>query len=128
MLETGKKLNLYIKSFLPSAIWAGLIFFLSDQGNLPSMNISTFDFIFKKSAHIFVYSVLYFLIFYGVQQVISKKYAPKAWYLPLIICICYAISDEVHQSIVPGRNATLRDISYDTLGASIVMLKKLNYI
>ncbi len=44
----------------------------------------------------------------------------RAWQKPLkyslIISICYALSDEFHQSFVPGRVMGLADICFDTAG------------
>ena len=37
----------------------------------------------------------------------------------LILYIIYAISDEIHQSFVPGRGPQLLDVIIDTSGASI---------
>ena len=34
----------------------------------------------------------------------------------LILSVLYAFSDEFHQSFVPGRDATLKDVLYDTAG------------
>ena len=41
------------------------------------------------------------------------------WLLPLIICLGYAGLDELHQSLTPGRYATIRDVGYDLLGMII---------
>ena len=76
----------------------------------------------------FVYGVLYALLFRGVAMTSPKD---KFWLLvtlPLLICLIYAASDELHQSLVPGRYATLRDIGYDMLGVTVVFLKKFAYI
>jgi VanZ family protein len=34
-----------------------------------------------------------------------------------VICVLYAITDELHQSIVPGRGPSRFDIMIDSLGA-----------
>ncbi len=52
----------------------------------------------------------------------------RAWSLPLILCLIYAITDEIHQSFVPGRYPTSTDIGYDMLGASVALLKTMNCI
>jgi VanZ family protein len=38
-----------------------------------------------------------------------------------ILTVGYAITDELHQGMVPGRNATLRDILIDALGATLAV-------
>ena len=49
-------------------------------------------------------------------------------YIPIIICILYAISDEIHQLFVPGRSGQVSDVLLDTLGAFTgIMIYKLIY-
>ncbi|MBX9720207.1 MAG: VanZ family protein, partial [Candidatus Obscuribacterales bacterium] len=50
----------------------------------------------------------------------SKSERRKLRYLiPLVFSCLYAISDEWHQSFVPGRTALASDVLIDTCGASI---------
>jgi len=74
----------------------------------------------------FVYAVLYWLIVKGFKK--SGYKFERIWLQALVICVIYAVTDELHQSAVPGRTATLRDIGYDLLGASLVFLSKFGYI
>lgn len=115
------------KAYLPAAAWAATIFLLSAQSTLPGLSVSAADFVFKKSAHIFVYAVLYFLLW----RAMIKTTAPtntRRWLLPLAMTLIYASIDEFHQIFVPGRFGTLRDVGYDMLGASIVFLRQYRYI
>lgn len=123
------KIRLWIKAFLPAVAWAGVIFTFSSQPTLPGFESGIFDFILKKFAHMFVYAVLYWLTARGVEMVIPTK-AKKDWwiFLPLLIVLVYAISDEFHQSLVPNRYPTWRDIGYDILGASLMFFRKYKYI
>ncbi len=115
-------------------IWASLIFLLSSQNQLPALYISFFDFVFKKTAHVFVYAVLFLLVYKAMTQsfVKTKLFQQKKQFyvisLSFILCLLYACSDEIHQSFVNGRTASLRDIGYDSLGMLIVILKKIKYI
>lgn len=116
----------FLLAFTPAIIWAGLIYWFSAQQVLPSLHLSTLDFLFKKTGHIVVYAVLYFLVLFGFKQVDAK---PKiSWWLSLITCLLYAISDELHQSHVSGRTASIRDVGYDFLGMSLVILRRMNFI
>lgn len=123
-----KNIRKYILAYLPSVLWATLIFFLSNQETLPSFTVSVLDYLFKKSAHMFVYAVLYFLIFRAYQESSPELFKKNKYIIPLLICFLYSISDEIHQSFVPGRYATLRDMGYDMLGASAVLLYQLKLI
>lgn len=113
---------------MPSLAWAGVIFLFSSQSVLPGLEQSFFDFFIKKIAHIIVYLVLYLLLAQGIEQTVKKSYARAFIYGPVLLCFLYAISDEIHQTFVPGRYGTLRDVGYDMLGVSIAFLKKHHYI
>lgn len=117
-----------IIAYLPPILWAGIIFILSSQATLPGLEESAYDFILKKLAHILVYLILYLLVFRAVQITIQEKQKKLILILPIVICLIYAISDEFHQSLVPGRYATLRDIGYDMIGVTTAFLKKYDYI
>lgn len=67
----------------------------------------------RKSAHFTEYLVLGLLFFNGF---FSSKAALKAFALALIIGVCYAASDEIHQFFVPGRTMKVTDIMIDGLG------------
>ena len=118
-----KVYSIHLKAYLPSALWALVIFILSDQRVLPGFNISLLDFVFKKLAHMFVYAVLYFLLFRAYQITHPAQELSRKYYLwPLLIALFYAISDELHQSVVKGRQANARDVAYDFLGMMSVLL------
>lgn len=129
-METLKSisLNQLVIAYVPPTLWAAGIFFLSSQGMLPSFEFSTVDFIFKKSSHMFVYGVLYFLLWRAVQQTVQGPQRTIHWLLPLVVTIIYSVTDELHQNTVPGRYGTFRDIGYDMLGTGIVFLLQYRYI
>lgn len=128
IFKNNINLKKLIIAYLPPVMWAGLIFLFSSQAILPGFEQSIYDFILKKLAHIFVYLVLYTLVVRGVTSTINKKYKNTIIFLPILICLIYAVSDEFHQSLVPGRYATFRDIGYDMLGVTIAFLKKFSYV
>jgi VanZ family protein len=122
----NSKTLISIKAFTPAILWALVIFIFSEQEMLPSLTLSALDFVFKKTAHIFVYAVLYFLLLKGFQKIGYSL--QKIWLKVLIICFLYAVSDELHQGTVAGRTATARDVGYDMLGASLIFLRQFGYI
>ena len=128
IFKSETSLQHIILAYLPPFLWAGVIFIFSSQALLPGFEESSYDFFLKKSAHIFVYLVLYLLVMRGVERTVKKKYEKIILFAPLGICLLYAISDELHQSFVPGRFGTLRDIGYDMLGVLIGFLRKYRYI
>lgn len=118
----------FCKAWLPPLLWAGFIFFLSSQSSLPKLEETLFDYVFKKSAHIFVYAVLYALVWRAIRFYSEQKHRAITLILPLAITILYAISDEFHQSTVVGRTASIKDVGYDFLGAifSLILVRKHN--
>jgi VanZ family protein len=123
-----KKIYAAINAWLPPIVWSGLIFFLSSQSVLPGFEETAWDYIFKKSAHMFVYAVLYALTWRAVRMQTHFKSTANHLLLPLILTMLYAASDELHQSTVVGRTATIRDVGYDFVGActALILLRKYN--
>lgn len=65
----------------------------------------------RKNAHFFIYMAL------GMNLLLSREKTGKREVLEVVgFIILYAISDEYHQSFVPGREASFRDVCIDTLG------------
>ncbi len=50
------------------------------------------------------------------------RYTNKSITLGIIICILYALSDELHQILTPGRTFKIYDIIIDSLGSVIAIL------
>lgn len=69
----------------------------------------------RKNAHFFIFLVLGIL----VKHALSKNGISglKGILLSLLICVLYAVLDEVHQRFVPGRQELASDVLIDSLGA-----------
>lgn len=126
--EKANKIKVFFLAYLPPTIWATLIYFLSAQEVLPGFTVSVYDFIFKKTAHMFVYAVLYILLFEAQRKISNKIINSKKYLIPIILSFAYALFDEIHQGTVPGRHPALRDTGYDMLGVSTVLLYQLKFI
>ena len=76
--------------------------------------IEELQFIVRKSAHFIGYMILGILASGLILQYenINKKYP-----LAFLICVIYAISDEIHQLFVPGRAGQVRDVLIDSAGS-----------
>ncbi|MFC4736864.1 VanZ family protein [Bacillus daqingensis] len=113
--------------------WMGLIFYFSHQPGdrsgemssgvlqaltalLPFEPNETFHFLLRKGAHFTVYAVLGILLLRALKLHVSGKKA-VAWAL-LISCL-YAVSDEYHQTFIPGRSGEVGDVLIDTAGAGV---------
>ena len=71
--------------------------------------------IVRKNAHFFLYFFLGVLVIHALKMIgVAWR---RGWILALLICILYAISDEVHQMFVPGRGPQVRDVLIDGAGS-----------
>lgn len=75
------------------------------------------DYPVRKLAHISEYLILAILVFLYINC-FKIKYSKKFIYT-LIVCVVYAITDEIHQIFSPGRAALFTDILIDAFGSSI---------
>ena len=98
----------------------GLIYFLSAQPDLPSAPGPWLDTVIKKSGHAFSYGVLTWLYCRALRPHFRDSRTLRTVCVGL--SVAYALSDEVHQIFVPGRNGTLLDVAVDSVGASGAML------
>lgn len=125
-----------ITSILLVIIWMTLIFIMSSFNSVDSSNQSNFiveiicnifniknieilSIIIRKTAHFTEYFILGLFV-YNMVHTYNKKI-----YLAIIICVLYAISDEIHQIFVPGRQFKIIDICIDSI-ASILSISILN--
>ena len=76
----------------------------------------TIETIIRKSAHFGLYLIGGFLTVNFIST--TKAQGKSIFIYSIIFTFCYAISDEVHQLIVPGRSGEIRDVLIDTAGAS----------
>jgi VanZ family protein len=88
------------------------LFSASPASDLP--NFARADWVIKKGSHMIGYALLA-LSYWGAFQFEQRKRG-LAW----CFAVVYAITDEFHQSFVPGRGASVWDVViFDNLGALI---------
>ncbi|MDM8518531.1 VanZ family protein [Anaerolineales bacterium HSG6] len=104
----------------PLMIWMGFIFLLSSRSRLVQFDEPLLATLFFKSAHVGVYAVLLWLWWRAISP--QREIKPKVLGLALFLTVLYGISDEIHQSYVPGRTAHLADVCFDTAGALIMII------
>lgn len=80
----------------------------------------------RKLAHFTEYAVLGILLVNFINE--FKILSIKVIIISVILCMFYAISDEIHQLFSAGRSARILDVFIDTLGSStgIIIYKLLN--
>lgn len=127
-----------ILSWAAVIFWMAFIFFLSAQVAEQSSQLSTgiteaivgiirklipnaeldlnsFNHFVRKNAHFMAYLVLGLLTSNALGK--NKLHRCKRGLFALLICVLYAISDEVHQLFVPGRGGQAADVLIDSVGA-----------
>jgi VanZ family protein len=97
-----------VSLWLPVVAWAALIFALSSVDSLDS-GLGGIDFVVRKLAHVTEYAVLGALLARAVGQPVTA----------FALGVAYAVSDEVHQHFVPGRNGTPVDVAIDAIGVAL---------
>jgi len=118
-------------------LWMALIFYMSHQPATKSSELSSgitviisdiiqkvvtdiklnqdsLSHIIRKSAHFLEYMVLGVLVVNSLLD--TDKPKPRLIFLAILMCILYAISDEIHQIFVPGRSGQVSDVLIDSLG------------
>ncbi len=100
---------------MPALLWMGWIFWLSSQQALPPPPGISYT-IAAIAGHFVLYAVLMLLLLVAIDMPQQPRAARVK--VALAIALIYAVSDEFHQSFVPGREASVFDIVVDTCGAS----------
>jgi VanZ family protein len=130
-----------IISWIAVLLWMGLIFSLSAQPAADSNQLSKgvtkvvievvekvapkaelevrdYNHFIRKNAHFLAYLVLGVLVMQALSFGKGRS-ARRNAFIAVIICLFYAMSDEVHQLYVPGRGAQLGDVGIDGVGGMV---------
>jgi VanZ family protein len=110
-------------NFLGLFLYCLLIYWLSDQPALPMPMVFSFQ---DKIQHLIAYFIMAMLAWRSFQSMVgSTRMLALA---SVVFCSLYGVSDEWHQSFVPGRDVSALDWIADTLGAilAVFLLKKLS--
>lgn len=109
----------FLKYWLPVLIWASVIFLFSSHPTRKATEIYWQDFILKKLAHVIEYAIFTILLYRAlINAGIRRRDGALA---ALVLAILYGMSDEFHQSFIPGREPTIRDVFFDSLGSSLAI-------
>lgn len=100
-----------LSAWAPVVLWAGVIFAFS---SIPSLGtgLGTWDLVLRKLAHFSEYAVLGALLHRAVRSP----------FVALALGSAYAVTDELHQAFVRGRQASPIDWAIDTAGVALGVL------
>ena len=104
MIKTQRWKTIWLRWWL-AAVMMGLIFIFSSTPSDDIPGFGKFDFSVKKLAHMLGYLLLARAYLRGIG-----KTQPKAKCWAWLLALLYAVTDEFHQSFVPGRHARWMDV------------------
>jgi VanZ family protein len=106
--------------WVPVALYAGTIFYLSSQSHpeeqLPSFLIEDVS---DKVLHAVEYGILALLCYRAFRWAAGPAVARQAVVLAIVTASVYGLTDEAHQFFVPFRESSWLDWLADTIGAVI---------
>ena len=100
-----------LRLWAPVVVWAAVIFAFSAVSDLGT-GLGTWDLVLRKIAHACEFAVLGALLLRALRD---ERAALAAG-------VAYAISDEVHQTFVPGRVGSPLDVAIDSVGVAVGVL------
>lgn len=135
---------MFLQYWLPVVLWLGLIaagssdFMSSNRTSriigpllrwmvpgISERTIQAVQMVVRKTAHVTEYGVLTLLIWRARRKPLRNDPRPWSWGLAgrvVLLAIFCACADEFHQSFVPSREGTVRDVLFDTSGAVAAMV------
>lgn len=113
-------MRLTVIRIIPAVAAMGGIFLLSHQ---PGDRLDPYLFRWAdKLAHLAVYAALCGALIYAFPPRYRCSSRKMVAAMSLLLCLLYGISDEFHQSFIPGRYPSLTDIVADISGAGLACM------
>lgn len=103
---------------VPMIMVMGTIFFLSHQQG-DTIDLSVLPGI-DKVAHLLIYGTLAATVIVAHKPVLRSGSSLRVVLNTLVVCLLYGLSDEFHQSFIPGRYVSAGDVVADVIGAVLV--------
>ena len=99
----------------PAVAWAAVLFTLSSMSRLPAGPDAFSD----KHAHLTAYAILSALIVWGLTDGAPARTTWRIAAAAVVLATLYGVTDEWHQSFVPGREVSAADLKADAIGALV---------
>lgn len=104
----------------PVVLTMGVIFFLSHQ---PGTFFGPYSFdVVDKLAHFVIYSILGLSVIYAFTGEYRIKKKSLVVGTSMVVCLIYGVSDEYHQTFIPGRFSSISDVVADVAGGLFICL------
>jgi hypothetical protein len=116
----------------PAVLLMGIIFLLSSipkqtprnvlipgsEGTLiPFFDVYLWEFVTKKGAHLLIYALLAHTYLWGMSG--YSRVRPSHVAAAALLAVLYGVTDELHQTVVPGREGGVRDVVINAAGACL---------
>ncbi len=135
------KFKSFLKYWLPVVLWAALIFSASGDKKsvqhssriiepfvrwlIPDISdeaVHTTVLVVRKCAHVTEFAIFTMLLMRAARETVWKQSESVGWswkaaLFAIVGSVLFAISDEIHQSFVPGRQGAAMDVVIDAAGA-----------
>jgi len=79
-------------------------------------------FCLRKLGHVTEYATFSVLLYFALESREHHRWRTRTALWAILLAGLYSLTDEYHQSLVPGRGPSLRDCGIDTVGAALGML------
>jgi hypothetical protein len=113
MFSMSKATQIVLR-WLPALLVMLIIFLFSARTRSELPDFDSADRIVKKGAHMVGYALL------AAAYWRALDFQHGKWWLAWCFAVLYAVTDEFHQSFVPGRSLSIWDVLiFDNLGALI---------
>jgi VanZ family protein len=119
--QEGNSLK-FLKFWFPVLVYCCIIFGAS---SIPSVQFPSAFPNVDKLIHAMEYGFLAVLFSRAVRETSARASLPLVFAITLYFVVFYGITDEFHQSFVPGRSADLNDLLADTVGGAIAAVSYL---
>jgi len=80
-------------------------------------HMETIVYLIRKLSHCSEYFILGILLMRALKAQIPRQPALRRMLWSILLATLYAVTDEYHQMLVPGRSANLLDVVIDSFGA-----------
>lgn len=137
----------FLRYWLPILVWIAVIFFGSTdlmsaehtsrfivpfllwlKPDISPDTLAWIHLIVRKGAHVGEYAILGLLFLRGATLITNLNWSVSILCLAVVATSLFvAVTDELHQTLVASRDASVTDIMIDTSGAFLGMLIGLTY-
>jgi VanZ family protein len=87
---------------------------------IPFFDAYFWEFVAKKGAHLLIYALLAHTYLWGLSG--YRGVRPPHLAAAALLAVLYGVTDELHQTIVPGREGGVRDVVINAAGACLGLL------